>query len=198
MTDKKPNLTFMAGVNGAGKSTLCEHYIFSKIPIINPDVIAKERNCSIVEAGKIAINNRKNMLDSKKSFVIETTLAGNGEINFMKVAKECGYKINLVYIGVSDALISFMRVKNRVEKGGHDVPTKDIMRRYSRSLDNLIEALQIADRAYIFDNSFLKRSLLCAKNEDGKIIIKKDLPKWVENIQSKGKEMAADCLFKFF
>jgi len=42
---------------------------------------------------------------------------------------------------------------NRVETGGYSVPDEKIISRYSRTMNNLFEALKISDKAYIFDNS---------------------------------------------
>ena len=38
-------------------------------------------------------------------------------------------------------------------EGGHDVPITKIISRYTRSLANCLLAANIADRAYIYDNS---------------------------------------------
>jgi predicted ABC-type ATPase len=45
------------------------------------------------------------------------------------------------------------RVKNRVEAGGHDVPNDKINKRYYRTMNNLLTAFKISDRAYLFDNT---------------------------------------------
>ena len=177
--ENKPQLVIIAGPNGAGKSTVSNHYIFRNIYTVNPDVIAKEQSLSVIDAGKIAIEQRTDLLKQKESFAIETTLTGNSEIKLMQEAKEQGYKINLVYVGIDDASLSNNRVKERVLKGGHDVPKEDIFRRYDRSINNLPKALEIADRVYIFDNSYKNRLLLCTKKNN---IIKTsnnvELPKW--------------------
>ncbi|MDR1451756.1 MAG: zeta toxin family protein [Helicobacteraceae bacterium] len=178
--ENKPQLILIAGPNGAGKSTLSERLIFRKINIINPDVIAKESFVSIIKAGKIAIEQRKEALANKKSFAIETTLAGSGEIELMKDAKALGYKVNLVYVGIGSVSISNRRVKERVSKGGHDVPSKDILRRYERSVNNISKAFEIADRAYILDNTKKPMSLLYIKNERIEKQTKHILPKWAE------------------
>ena len=39
----KPQLWVIAGPNGAGKSTLADRYLAGRIPLINPDNIARER-----------------------------------------------------------------------------------------------------------------------------------------------------------
>jgi predicted ABC-type ATPase len=179
--ENRPQLIVIAGPNGAGKSTLTEHYIFKNIYIINPDVIAKEQSLSVIEAGKIAIEQRKEMFKNRQSFAIETTLTGNGEIRLMEEAKKQGYKINLAYVGIDDASLSNKRVLGRVLKGGHDVPKDDILRRYDRSINNLPKAFELADRAYVFDNSTQKRSLLCIK-KDGMIrSSSKELPQWFKD-----------------
>jgi predicted ABC-type ATPase len=178
--ENKPQLVVIAGPNGAGKSTLSERFIFRKIIIINPDVIAKENALSILEAGKIAIKQRNEALTARKSFAIETTLTGSGEINLMKEAKRSGYKINLAYIGIDDVSLSRTRVKTRVTKGGHNVPNEDIARRYERSINNLPKAFEVADRAYILDNSTTKLDLLYFKNGRIEKQIKYILPKWAE------------------
>ncbi|MDR0747469.1 MAG: zeta toxin family protein [Helicobacteraceae bacterium] len=185
----KPQLIVIAGPNGAGKSTLAEHFILRKIIIINPDVIAKEYSLSPLEAGKIAIRQRKEMLVRRKSFAIETTLTGNGEIGLMEEAKKIGYKVNLAYIGIDDVSLSRTRVKIRVAKGGHNVPNEDITRRYKRSINNLAKAFGIADRAYILDNSAVKRDLLYIKNDRIEKQIKSNLPKWAEKSIREIKEL---------
>ncbi|MDR2066247.1 MAG: zeta toxin family protein [Endomicrobium sp.] len=179
--ENKPQLIIIAGPNGAGKSTLSEHFIFNKVDIINPDVIAKEQSLSVIEAGRIALEQRKEMFKNKQSFAIETTLTGSGEIRLMQEAKEQGYKVNLAYVGISNAFLSNKRVKERVAKGGHDVPKDDILRRYDRSINNLSKAFEIADRAYVFDNSKHKKNLLCIKRDGTIKLSKRELPQWFKD-----------------
>jgi len=50
--------------------------------------------------------------------------------------------------------VALSRVKGRVLKGGHDVPTTVIRRRFGRSVRNfLTEYRPLADSWYLFDNS---------------------------------------------
>ena len=53
--------------------------------------------------------------------------------------------------------------------GGHSVPEDKIISRYQRSLDLLKEAIQFANRAYIFDNSTHERIWL-AEITDGHLL----------------------------
>jgi predicted ABC-type ATPase len=176
----KPLLVVVAGVNGAGKTTLTEHFIFRKIHIVNPDIIAKTRSCSIIEAGRMAIAERKELLLKKKDFAIETTLTGNGELAFMQDAKKQGYLTKLVYVGVDEMSLSHTRVGCRVSIGGHSVPHEDILRRYDRSLDNLPKAVEVADKAYIIDNTH-KYRLICIKKDNQITLRSDDIPRWFES-----------------
>ncbi|GHV59873.1 ATPase AAA [Campylobacterota bacterium] len=184
----RPQLTVIAGPNGAGKSSLSVHPIFKNIFIVNPDVIAVENGCSPIEAGKIAIAKRDELLRENQAFAIETTLTGNSEIKLMKDAKKLGYKVNLVYVGINSAAVSASRVASRVAKGGHNISNEDILRRYDRSIKNLPIAFEIADRAYIFDNSFQGHHLLYKKNQRTEKITTQDLPTWAQETIKTLKE----------
>jgi predicted ABC-type ATPase len=76
--------------------------------------------------------------------------------------------------------MSAVRVAQRVSEGGHDVPTADILRRFSRSLANLPLALDIADRAWVFDNSGRRRRLVLARRRQDVRRLAAPLPAWVE------------------
>ena len=58
-------------------------------------------------------------------------------------------------------------MENRVAKGGHDVQRKKIKERYFRSLDFLLNALKIADRAFLIDNSKKSNFVILEKKYDG-------------------------------
>ncbi len=44
------------------------------------------------------------------------------------------------------------RVKQRVKNGGHPVEEIKIRERYFRTMHMLIDAIEVSDRAYLFDN----------------------------------------------
>ncbi len=58
------------------------------------------------------------------------------------------------------ALTSLARVRERVARGGHDIPAPIIMRRYAKSLANLPRAIDLADRTFILDNTGPRHRLL--------------------------------------
>lgn len=163
---ERPHLWVFAGPNGAGKSTLADRYAKGRMPIINPDNIARELprapsgGLDEREAGKRAIVERARHLANGETFAFETTLSGNTELKLMRDAWAAGYKINLVYVGLPDAGYSAARVSERVAAGGHDVARADTDRRYARTMGNLPLAMNIADRSFIFDNTGRRHRLV--------------------------------------
>ena len=68
--------------------------------------------------------------------------------------KEQGYKIILYYFELPSVEFAMARVKLRVSKGGHDVPEKDIRRRFVRSWDNFnLLYKPLLDSWAVFDTS---------------------------------------------
>ncbi len=98
----------------------------------------------------------------------------------MRRAAAAGYKVTLVYVGLASVQQSAARVGERVRRGGHDVPGADVRRRYERSLANLPEALTIAARAYVLDNSGQRHRLVLAREQDRVKHVARELPTWVE------------------
>lgn len=166
-----PQLWVFAGPNGAGKSTFVERYVAGRIPVLNPDNIARQLPGGsdaqrMIGAGRIAVAERQRLIAEHESFVTETTLSGKSELELMRTARTAGYKINLIYIGLGDVAYSIGRVRSRVESGGHEVPLVDLLRRFSRSLGNLPTAMALADRVLLFDNSGTRRQLLLSQEQD--------------------------------
>ena len=83
-------------------------------------------------------------------------------LEFLKNAKEQGYEIVLVYVTTQDPSINIERVGTRVSQGGHDVDKNKIVERYKRSSQLLPSAIEIADKAFVFDNT-IKHTLSIAK-----------------------------------
>lgn len=186
--EKKPQLWVIAGCNGAGKSTFAEHHLHGKIPIINPDNIAKEINPNLgsdlssvaMQAGRIAIRKQKQYLEKGASFAIETTLTGKQPFRLIMDARFKNYKVNLIYIGIKNKNLSNFRIAMRTKAGGHFVSSRDVERRYPRSMNNLNKALKIADRSLVMDNTQIKRRLLLSL-EHGKIkFCSKNMPEWAK------------------
>lgn len=183
-----PNYVIFAGVNGAGKSTLYKT-IVPALDLgvrINTDEIVKSigdwrNNKDQIKAGRMALKIRKDCINNMISFNQETTFTGKNIIKAINEAKEKGFTIHLYYVGVDTPEIAKQRVRNRVLKGGHDIPDDIIEKRYYETLENLKTILPKVDYAKIYDNSE-KYKLYCSKFHSSYKILYKNLPKWLENI----------------
>ncbi len=149
---------------------------------INEGVLISEADkTDAYTAALIADFLRYRMVDQQINFSFETVMSHASKIDFLKFAKEKKYKTYLYFIATEDPSINIERVKNRVKKGGHDVPLNKIKARYYRSLDLLMNALNIVDGAYIMDNSEKKSAVIFEKKNDGKGYRQvKNYPRWFE------------------
>jgi len=198
-------LVIIAGPNGSGKSSVTIRLNKRRLLpdlYINPDDIAKEINSSDtgnvqIAAGREAVKLRESYLASGKSFAMETTLSGVSEISFIKKAIAHGYKVTAYFVAVQSVFGNILRVQNRVLKGGHDVPTQDIVRRRERSLQNLPFLIDNLPRVIVYDNSKNIRNFF-RKNNNKITFIAKDLPEWfTSNISSeKIKEYRLEASLK--
>lgn len=69
-----------------------------------------------------------------------------------KRAKEAGYYIRLYYIGLDTAEESIQRILNRVEHGGHDIPSRDVEACFSHCFSDVLKILPYCDETKFFDN----------------------------------------------
>lgn len=158
-----PVLVMIAGPNGAGKSTFHDAYLAPLgLEFVNPDLIeaqlrtqARDADPSAYEAARLAATRREQLLAEAASFCMETVLSDpHGEkVELLRRARQAGYRIVLVFIGVEDPALLIGRVVQRVQAGGHDVPDEKILGRYPRALRNLASALPLAHHAFVFNNS---------------------------------------------
>ena len=136
----KKTLYIIAGANGSGKSTLAETILEKcNLKFLNADDIAREISPDAIDkvpitAGKIYFKRLNEYFNKNISFAVESTLSGNNIFRIISRAKQQNYKIILIYTFLKNCSICIERVKNRVKNGGHNVPEKDIIRRYYKSL----------------------------------------------------------------
>lgn len=147
-----PEIMFVAGPNGSGKSTITK---LAKIVgiYINADDIKRACFCSDLEAAQKAEFLREKAVNNKADFTFETVLSTDRNINLLKKAKDNGYFIRGIYILTSNSEINVMRVKSRVQSGGHDVPEDKIRTRYKKALLLIPELIKICDVLHIYDNT---------------------------------------------
>ena len=179
----------VAGTNGVGKSTLYETQDSLKnILRVNTDEIVRSfgnwQNVSdVVKAGRIAVQMIQDYFESGRTFSQETTLCGHSIISNIEKARKLGYEIELHYVGVDSVQIAKDRVAYRVAHGGHGIPEADIERRYSESLERLMQILPICKLAVLYDNSKYFRNFATFQYGKAIIITNDIVPEWYKRIE---------------
>lgn len=149
---RKPEIVVFAGPNGSGKSTFTA-LLKPAMDYINADEIKKNLKCSDYEAAELAEKQRKDHLQNMDDFCFETVMSTDRNLNLLKKAKEKGYFLRCYYILTTDPMINVLRVRARVEMGGHDVPEEKIISRYDRALTLVGDVVSVCDICHIYDNS---------------------------------------------
>ena len=164
----------VAGPNGAGKTTFAETYLPNDAQcfnFINADLIAAgisplRPEDAGIEAGRILLRKMNEFVAEGATFGFESTLSGTGYANRIREMKEDGYRIVIFYLKIPSPELSVARVQERVIEGGHNVPEKDIRRRFDKSWSNFCELYKpLADKWVIFDNSGSTPSVLDQSHE---------------------------------
>jgi predicted ABC-type ATPase len=122
---------------------------------------------------------RQSLIKSKQSFSFETVMSSPDKVELLEKTIEFGYRNYLYYVATDSPQINISRVEVRVKEGGHNVPTDKIESRYYRSLDFLLNAVKLTNRAFIFDNSGNKSVLIAEITDASSIEIKSSrIPSW--------------------
>ena len=177
--------TMIGGVNGTGKSSLSgvlRRQLTDMGIIIDPDNIAAQEKCDRITAGKIAIEKVQECLKKEVNFSQETTLSGQRTLKTIKKAREAGYSIRLFYVGISSADESLERIANRVRKGGHNIPEKDVRRRYEKRFSDLALVLPYCNEVHFYDNENGFREVAVYQNGDI-IPVTDSIPAWLMDFQ---------------
>ncbi|WP_298551929.1 hypothetical protein [uncultured Parabacteroides sp.] len=102
---------------------------------------------------------RQSLLCSCDKFTFETVMSHPSKLDFIKSAKEQGFRIYLYFVALNDPEMNKGRVETRVLQGGHDVPADKIVERYERTMNLLLDVIRLSDRAFLFDNSYSEPKL---------------------------------------
>jgi len=171
----RPSVHVIAGANGSGKTTFARVFLPRYIQcerFVNADLIAQglspfAPNTVALRASKLALQEINRYSNMAVSFGFETTLSGKQYGVRLQSLKNRGYQIQLYFLWVPSPELAISRITERVQLGGHFVPSDDVRRRYKRGLSQLFSRyLSLADGWMIFDNSQETPSLI-AHQQDG-------------------------------
>ena len=153
-------LLVVGGPNGSGKSTFVAEYLtHHSRPYLCADLIATEFShldslARQIEAGREFLRRAETQLSRDESFIIESTLSGRTLRNFLRRACDTGYSISTVFVFLDSPATCIDRVRQRVRRGGHDVPDDDVRRRFKRSCANFWHIYRkIADTWVVYYNA---------------------------------------------
>lgn len=174
-----PELYIIAGPNGAGKTTAAKTILPDLLHcniFLNADEIAAELNPGNVEAAalraaRMMLEQVDNCLAEKVTFSIETTLATRSYLQLVKKAQLQGYEVVLLFFSLPSAEMARQRVALRVSKGGHNIPSEVIERRFVLGIRNLFEFIEIVDRWPVYKNTETPPEKIAEGEKEGSIKI---------------------------
>ncbi len=142
-----PNLFIVAGPNGAGKTTYVRRFLPQEMrcrEFVNADLIAAGLSPfapekASFEAGRIMLGRLRDLSERREEFSFETTLSGRGYATLLRKMRTAGYFIQLDFLWIPDLDLTRNRVRQRVAKGGHNIPDDAQQRRFHLGIRNLIE-----------------------------------------------------------
>src|ERR1700709_1118808 len=125
-----PDLFIIAGPNGAGKTTYVRRFLPQEMrcrEFVNADLIAAglspfSPDTGAFDAGRIMLKRLRDLFERREIFSSETTLTGFGYTHLLREMKAAGYRIRLDYLWIPGLDVTRARVKQRIRKGGHDIP----------------------------------------------------------------------------
>jgi predicted ABC-type ATPase len=188
--ERRPVAWLIVGINGAGKTTFYEEFLRETLAaeFVNADAIAHERwgeaaAAHAYEAAEVAEQRRRALMQERRSFVAESVFSHPSKLDLVRDLRTAGYRVHLVYVHVPLPLAR-RRVTTRVALGGHDVPVEKIRSRYPRLIANLLAAIPLVERTYLFDNSSAERLHRHVMTfADGRLVrLDADPPRWVAQL----------------
>lgn len=158
-SDRPPVIYLIAGPNGAGKTTFAKEFLPSAhvVEFLNADLLAAglsplQPGAMAVRSARMILARWRELLALRRDFAFESTLSGRTYATMLAEAKAAGYRIRIAYLWLPHVRISLRRVRQRVLTGGHDVPERDVRRRFIPSLVNFFRRYRpLADEALLFD-----------------------------------------------
>ena len=166
---KQPRCIIIAGPNGAGKTTFAQEFLpkyANVIHFVNADLIAGglsplRPEMAAIAAGRLFLRELDRLAQSGTDFAFESTLSGVGYVGRLKRWKGAGYRIEIIYLTLPSTRIALNRIAVRVRQGGHNVPKREVLRRFQRSWGNFQTLYRpLADLWWVYDNSGRRPELI--------------------------------------
>jgi len=174
-----PNLFIIAGPNGAGKTTYARRFLPEELRIaefVNADLIAAglspfAPDRAAFGAGRLMHQRLRELAERRADFAFETTLSGRAYAPLLREMRAGGYRIWLDFLWIPSLDVTLKRVRQRVAKGGHDIPDDVQQRRFHVGVRNLAELYRpLVQRWRLYENTG-ESPFLVAEEQDGRFSV---------------------------
>jgi predicted ABC-type ATPase len=160
--EARPILWLIAGPNGVGKTTYARRYLRTAAGterFVNLDELARGLSPltqtpdaqTATRAARLVLTLVDEGIAARRSFALETTLAGLTHLRTVRGAKAAGFSVNLLFCILPDVSLALRRIADRVAAGGHAVPEADARRRFPRACANFARYAGACDLWRILD-----------------------------------------------
>jgi predicted ABC-type ATPase len=158
----RPALWLIAGPNGVGKTTYARRYLRAVAGterFVNLDEIARGFSPltptpdaeTAAAAARAVLSRSAENIGARRSFALETTLAGRTHLRTIAAARAAGFVTHLLFCILPDVELALRRIADRVASGGHAVPEADARRRFTRACANFATYAAACDDWRILD-----------------------------------------------
>ena len=169
----QPTLWLIAGPDGVGKTTYARRYLRAVAGterFVNLDEIARGFSPltptpdaeTAAAAARAVLARCAETIAARRSFALETTLAGRTHLRTLERAKAAGFATTLLFCILPDVEIALTRIAARVAAGGHAVPEADARRRFPRACGNFATYAAACDLWRILDTQLAEPRLVAA------------------------------------
>ncbi|MGK7869701.1 AAA family ATPase [Falsiroseomonas sp. E2-1-a20] len=168
-----PTLWLIAGPNGVGKTSYARRYLRAVAGterFVNLDEIARGYSPltptpdaeTATKAARSVLHHIADHISHRRSFALETTLAGRTHLRTLAAARAAGFATRLVFCILPDVETALSRIAARVTAGGHAVPEADARRRFPRACANFSQYAAACDLWRVLDTQMAEPRLVAA------------------------------------
>jgi predicted ABC-type ATPase len=194
-TPHKPVVHVIGGPNGAGKTTFARELLPAAhvVEFLNADLLAAglsplQPNSMAVRSGRLLLGRWRELMALRRDFAFESTLSGRTYATMLRQARAAGYEVRISYLWLPNVSLSIRRVRERVRKGGHDVPEIDLRRRFLPSLQNFFSLYMVlADEALLFNAAANPPALIAKWKGRDVIVVRQELYAQIQNQIQTGR-----------
>lgn len=158
--ERRPEFTIIAGPNGASKSRLGIFYsnvqafdgdrLAMTLKKEHPDWVSRWIDGTVIST---LMKETDNAIENKLNYAFETNFSSNLATHLILKFKDAGYKISLIYFGLSSKEDSLSRVMQRQVMGGHNVSQEVIEYNFTEGIKRVRASLALFENILFVDGT---------------------------------------------